>query len=111
MSIDIHALDGPDARHIIRSTITSIERRTGTEPIGRPAVITGVIAGAVAGWALGASARSSDERNGGLLIKDFPYRTVGTVVGALGGLAVGTIVAHIEVAQWQSLSVNAVLVR
>ena len=91
---------------VIRSDIASIERRAGSHTIGRVAWIAGLLIGAVAGVEYGAAARERDQRNGGLLIPDFPYRGLGGVVGALLGGLVGALVSRIEVEDWETVDVS-----
>ena len=114
-AITITAPPPLDPVRVMRSDIASLEQRAGSHTIGRVAgiagLLAGAVAGAVAGVANGAAAREQDQRNGGLLIPEFPYRALGGVVGALvGGLVgglVGALVGRIEVEDWETVDVSA----
>jgi hypothetical protein len=94
---------------IRRADIRSLERLDGTRTVGRGAVVGGVVVGAIAGVQAGIWLRARDQRNGGLLINDFPYRGIAGTVGALTGALIGVLVSRIRFTHWEGLPANASL--
>ena len=106
ISLLLGSIPPADSVRILRSSIRSLERRRGSRPIGRIAVIAGIGLGTLGGLQFGAAVRESDVRNGGLRYPNFPYRGVGAVGGAVVGLIVGAIVGKVELARWETLPVD-----